>query len=831
MYRIQVLLAFALLLAFVGCSSEKSPTTPNPAPQHPPQLSENISNRTVWGYWNIKFDPDCEAVEIIPVRDMASHFNVLRLLEITPCTDCLSIKNLSFLPDNIVQCDFQLRHPFPGLDKFTGFDVRGVLVTNGDTTFPEINRLASLDGSNPILLNPDGFTALFNPVEFPEGSSPFPILEYIPGKFSFGDDFTATLNPFMAFCKDKPRRMFEAGATESVTINLKYPSTPFEFGYVADASWTKVDEVTDPLTDFPPEANCLEPYKIICEVLSSVIDEIGSSAPLLVEIFDHQGLDTISTVSIECPTLFYGEIFLSYSSQSSDDSWFFDGIISNDYGVTNGSYPALIKAVSTESDPNLGVLAAYQIEKITVGTTGNLIWAKRAGGTGSDNGYAVTTLSDDSTVVTGGFKHSATFGEDEANKTVLVADDQHDIFVARYFSDGTLAWAKSAGGMLYDSGYGITTLSDDSTVVTGCFHDSATFGAGEPNETVLVSDGIHDIFVARYNPDGSLAWAKRAGGSDLDVGYGITTLSDNSTVVTGVFCGSTTFGIGEVNETILVSGGDIDIFVARYNSDGTLAWAKRAGGTSQAASDEITSLSDDSTAVTGIFKGAATFGEGEANETTLISSGPGSFFVARYNPDGTIAWVTSTGGVAHSAGGHGVTTLLGDSTVVAGWFTGTTIFGEGEVNETVIVTEGSTDSFIARYNPDGTLAWARRAGGTSSDLAYAITTLSDDSTAVIGRFKGEATFGEGEANESLLVSTGDYDIFLARYNPDGTLLWARQGGGISPDHSHGITTLSDDTTVATGCFKDSATFGAGEPNETVLVSAGWFDIFIARFAP
>ena len=67
-------------------------------------------------------------------------------------------------------------------------------------------------------------------------------------------------------------------------------------------------------------------------------------------------------------------------------------------------------------------------------------------------------------------------------------------------SDGNLIWAKRAGGTNDECGNGITTLSDDSTVVTGSFNATATFGEGEANETVLVSDGFRDIFVARFAP-------------------------------------------------------------------------------------------------------------------------------------------------------------------------------------------------------------------------------------------------------------------------------------------------------------------------------------------
>ncbi len=838
MNKIQILIILVILLAFVGCSSRQSPVTLGTGSELVSQNTNNQSNRTIWGYWAIRIDPDSETFEIVPDREVGSHFNVVRLLEVDPCTNCLSISNVSWLPNNIVQCDFQLTHPFPGNLKLTGFDVRGVLVTDGDTLFPANSRFVSLDGSNPYLLNPDGFTNLFNPVEFPADTALWPILGYFPGKLAFGDNFTGTLNPFMAFCKENPRRMFEAGATETVTINLKYPSTPFEFGYVVDASWMKVDNVIDPVTDFPPEANCLEPYRLDFRMLSVLNAVIGDSAEVQVEVFDHQGIDTISTVSIECPSLFDGEVFLNYSSQSGDDSWLYEGVIINQFGVDNGQYPSLIKAVSIESDSNLGELAAYQIEDISVLTTvvgdGNLIWAKRAGGYSEQRGFAVTTLSDDSTVVTGYFYESATFGPGEANETVLVSDGVWDIFVARYNPDGTLAWAKRAGGTKAVSSNGITRLSDDSTVVTGCLYGSATFGEGEANETVLVSDGYYDIFVARYNPDGTLAWTKRSGGTMRDESQGITTLSDDSTVVTGSFGGlyggSATFGEGESNETVLVPFGLEDIFVARYNPDGTLAWVKRAGGMANDIGTGITMLSDNSIILTGFFSVTATFGEGEANETVLVSDGSWDIFMARYNPDGTLAWAKRSGGTSSDVG-FGITTLSDDSTVVTGKFGDSATFGEGEANETVLESDGSYDIFVARYNTDGTLAWAKRSGGTSYDHGWGITSLTDNSTVVTGYFSVTATFGKGEAYETVLVSDEEEDIFVARYNPDGTLAWAKRAGGTDSDKGYGITTLSDDSTVVTGEFFESATFGEGEPYETVLVSYGHRDIFVARFAP
>ncbi|MCX6647663.1 MAG: PKD domain-containing protein [bacterium] len=473
---------------------------------------------------------------------------------------------------------------------------------------------------------------------------------------------------------------------------------------------------------------------------------------------------------------------------------------------------------------------------ISLAGQGDLLWAKRAGGGSDDIGYASTALSDDSTVVTGYFYYSATFGPGEPNETVLTSAGGNDIFIARYNPDGTLAWAKLAGGGFDDLGYAITTLSDNSTVVTGYFYYSATFGPGEPNETVLTSVEDDDIFIARYNPDGTLVWAKRAGGGSYDVGRGITTLSDNSTALTGWFEGSAIFGPGEPNETVLTTDGEDDIFIARYNPDGTLAWAKRAGGEYWDDGFGIKALSDNSTVVTGYFEESATFGPGEPNETILTSDGESDIFIARYNPDGTLAWAKRAGGASDHDVGYVITALSDNSAVVTGGFQASATFGPGEPNQTVLTSIAGQDIFVARYNPDGTLEWAKRAGGTSVDsgddeCGSGITLLSDNSVVVTGEFHETATFGPGEPNETVLI-TNDYDdIFIARYNPDGTLVWAKRAGGAEWDDGFGITALSDNSIVVTGDFEESATFGLGEPNKTVLTSDGDQDIFVARFAP
>ncbi|MCX6645585.1 MAG: hypothetical protein NTY09_04400, partial [bacterium] len=672
-----------------GCSGHNSlPVTPDNVKASPeitgnaaevPDSSGNSHYLLAYNFIYVDLEnPDDPKFEIIPAREGEIHLNVLKFLEGAPCFDCFRIVGFDF-PGPGYQyliVDIRIDHPIGNL-LYSAFDLRGIIMFNGSHEFPSIGKTTS-DPSigEGSLLNADGYTALYNGSTLT--ATVGDLQKYFPGKLSTETIPNSDINGYIYFRTDDPannRNAFYANSYDVKTFSMKLPVSTFVIGYAVDASWAPPisEPVDDPLTDFDVNANCIEPWNIEVQDVGPGLTVEGGTTKLQIDVYDWQGKSTHHAPVVECPDIFDGTYSATWESDGDGYSRY-EADISNTNLAPQGDYTCLIGVEANENDP-LGTpwldLTAYQFISLKV----------IVGGSG----------------------------------------------------DGNLIWAKSAGGTDDDQGYGITTLSDNSTVVTGTFRDSASFGPGEPNQTVLTSTGqFDDIFIARYNSDGTLAWAKCAGGTyPHDQGNGITTLSDNSTVVIGTFGSSATFGLGEPNETVLTSAGDSDIFIARYNLDGTLAWVKSAGGASENYADQgngITTLSDNSTVVTGRFNSSATFGPGEPNQTVLISVGYSDLFIARYNPDGSLAWAKRAGGAIYDYG-KGITTLSDNSTVVVGEFSDSATFGSGEPNETVLTSDGwENDIFVARYNPDGTLAWAKRAGGADYDFGNGITTLSDNST-------------------------------------------------------------------------------------------------------
>ncbi len=471
-------------------------------------------------------------------------------------------------------------------------------------------------------------------------------------------------------------------------------------------------------------------------------------------------------------------------------------------------------------------------------------WARsRDGG----DAHAIAPMPDDGFVVTGEFTYFARFGPE----VLLESAGRNDIFVARYDACGNLDWAKSAGGTSSDKGVDIATGPQGDIFVIGQFHFTATFGSGEPNETTLSAPGVHqDIFVARYRPDGSLAWARRAGGEWGDKGSGVAVAPEGSIRVTGVYYGSATFEGGEAGELTL--DGWHYMFIARYETDGTLTWVKRAGGADDTEGLDVAVAPDGDTLVVGAFGSYATpsdlsttFGLGEPNETTLTSARLVDMFIARFDNDGAFIWVKSASG-PESIVPTGIAMATDGTARVTGNFRSVAVFGAGEAGETTLSSASSDyynclNLFVASYDTDGSVSWAKVAQSSWCVYSLDIDAGPDGSTAITGGFIDNATFAPDEPGQTRLSTLGtpysqfgDCDLFVARYDADGSLVLAEGAGtpeeffwssGLNPDEGRGILTTSDSRLLVVGAIGGAANFFWPGPDHVILSGGN----FIAKF--
>jgi hypothetical protein len=288
--------------------------------------------------------------------------------------------------------------------------------------------------------------------------------------------------------------------------------------------------------------------------------------------------------------------------------------------ITTGTF----SGVATFGNHTLTSNGPEDIFITKLSSTGDFLWAKRAGGPSTDRnadvGLSVDVLGDGSSIITGHFKETASFGE--LPPLVVSQGTGSDIFVTKLDPDGNFLWATQAGKADTDMGQSVSVLADGSSIVTGSFRNKATFG-----DTIeLTSEGQFDIFVAKINSDGVYEWATQAGGPDSDHGLSVSALENGSSVITGKFKDEAAFG-----DTIAItSEGDLDVFVAKINSDGEFEWATSTGGPNKDIGLSVSVLGNGSAIVTGSFQDTVAFGS-----STLTSKGHDDGFVAKIDANGS----------------------------------------------------------------------------------------------------------------------------------------------------------------------------------------------------
>lgn len=464
-----------------------------------------------------------------------------------------------------------------------------------------------------------------------------------------------------------------------------------------------------------------------------------------------------------------------------------------------------------------------------------LAWAKRAGGGMVDDGLGVAVDAAGNTFVTGHFRQTATFGAGDPNPTQVTAFGQ-DVFIAKYAPGGGLAWVrqvKSQNGL----GTAIGADAVGNCYVLGYFTLTVIFADGQPEEVTL-NAAASDLFLAKYDADGNFVWAKQASGTFGEDGYAIAVDAAGNSYVTGRYGSNpSTFGAGEPNETALaglpISGGvnnGFDVFIAKYDTNGLLQWAKSAGGATSSRGTGIGIDASGNSYVVGRFTSTATFGPGEANQTTLVGplGGSDEIFVAKFGPNGNLAWVRGGQGQAEHDQGNAIAVDEAGNSYATGTYRGIPPFG-GQHNQTQIDEGGAADIFVVKHDTNGNQQWVKMAVGSGNEVSLGIALDPGGNPHVTGS-AFVLVFGAGEANETTLFGAGQNDTFLAKYAAaDGLLQWARFDGSTGDDWGQGLAIDAEGGIRMVGRFSGTAIFGSDQPNQTSFTSAGGSDVFIARF--
>jgi hypothetical protein len=430
---------------------------------------------------------------------------------------------------------------------------------------------------------------------------------------------------------------------------------------------------------------------------------------------------------------------------------------------------------------------------------------------GSTAVKAVVATGDGGAIVAGSFTGSVAFAADAIRDGTPGAG-----FVARYRRDWRLVWVQvlRADPLASDDGHlvvaDMTALGDDEVAVAGWFDGRLSVPGTAPSNGAT-SAGGQDAFVVRLASDGSVRWAKRAGGPGDDIARGVAAGTDpggaTSIAITGALADGAVFGGGEPAET-RVSVGAGPIFAARLNGDGLLQWARFAGGGVPGQGYGVAHDGTGAVAITGFVNGVAPFGNDVNGAPVFIDPAVGRAFVARWDVGGRLLWAVPIAGPAGE--GDAIAIADGGAVVATGLFAGDVRFGTAASSPRLISdSPGQAGCYLAAFTPAGATMWARRFVG-SGVRPWRLRAGSDGDLLLAGSFGGGVVVDpDGAAPVTVSSSGGSTDALFATLARDGALQWASAGGGPGDDQGSDFTSARDGSWWAVGTYHGPAAFGAG----------------------
>ena len=344
-------------------------------------------------------------------------------------------------------------------------------------------------------------------------------------------------------------------------------------------------------------------------------------------------------------------------------------------------------------DPGTGTLfvtsaGATDIFVVKLDSNGNLVWARTAGSTNTDEGAGLAVDTAGNVHVTGAFTGTVDFdpGTGTSNLTSGGAAST-DAFLWKLDTNGNLVWARRAGGTGIDKGNAVTVDGSGNVLSTGHFQGTADF-----DPLNLTSAGTFDVFVLKLDVNGNLTWARAFGGVAIDNGLDLVLDGAGNVYLAGGFANTVDFDPG-AGTFILSAAGFDDGFAMKLDANGTFIWARAFRGTNSETALGVAVDGAGNAYLTGSFTGTADFDPGTGT-LNLTASGLQDVFAVKLDAGGTLVWARRVGA---SGGDHGfgVAVEANGSVYLTGDFENNVDFDPGSGTNNLAAI-GNEDAFMLK---------------------------------------------------------------------------------------------------------------------------------------
>lgn len=333
------------------------------------------------------------------------------------------------------------------------------------------------------------------------------------------------------------------------------------------------------------------------------------------------------------------------------------------------------------------------VSKFTV--SGAFVWARRIGGSSSDEGNGIAVSQADEVYVTGRFVGDVDFDPGSGSHVLDGYASSHDAFLLKLDTDGQFQWAIGFGDGDSDRAECIAVDHSGNILLGGTFSGLTDFDPG-PGSVTHSSVGQDDVFISKFSSESNFIWVHTFKSTSYDACRDLDIDPGNNIFLTGFFSGDIDFN--PAGEAYSVSSlGAEDSYLVKLRSTGELAWARHIGGESLEWSYGVaTDLSGDAY-ITGFFYNTVDFDDTDG-VMELTSAGLEDGFICKFSGDGEIAWAKQIGG-SNGDAGYGVDTDMTGNIYFSGNFRSTADLNP-EAGVENVTSKSGADVFLVKLDQE-----------------------------------------------------------------------------------------------------------------------------------
>lgn len=387
-----------------------------------------------------------------------------------------------------------------------------------------------------------------------------------------------------------------------------------------------------------------------------------------------------------------------------------------------------------------------------------LDWATYYGGSNDDISFDIEADKEGNVYMTGYTQSNSGIS---FNGFLNTYKGNLDAFLVKFSKDGKRLWSTYYGHTDDDVSYNLCLDKKGNIYITGYTENQSNISSNGWRDNY--TGGISDAFLVKFDSSGKRTWATYFGGDDFDIAYGVQCDDSGYVYIGGTLTSTKTSTIsylGHQNK----AGGSQDGFLAKFHEDGNLIWSTYYGGSNE---DGVNAVAVDALGNV-LICGPTTSGDYIATQN--FYRGHTDAFLAKFNSNGKRLWSAYHGGGELDAALSVITDTL-NNIYLGGYTESASGIGiNGHQND----LSGSTDGFLVKFNPLGTLQWGTYYGGDMEDGIYAVSSDKENRIYVAGYTVSDIGISTQDAYQS--IRNIDYDGFLAKFNIYGKRLWGTYYG-------------------------------------------------------